>query len=92
MVRSPTLPSDAVFVLDLLGNSSVQFKQVDESSFLPVKLNGHYHLLGDLKVKGSSHIESALFWVSHLYKQYIKSNDKIFACLNLRLGCGFTTV
>ncbi len=77
-VRSATLPSDAVFVLDLLGNSSVSFKQADESSSLPVKHNGQYHLLGDLEVMGSSHIESALFPVSHLYKQYIKSNDKIF--------------
>jgi hypothetical protein len=77
-VRSATLPSHAVFVLDLLGNSSVRFRQAGESSSLPVKLNGHYHLLGDLEVMGSSHIESALFSVSHLYKQYIKSNDKIF--------------
>jgi hypothetical protein len=77
-VRSAALPSDAVFVLDLLGNSSVRFRQADESTSLPVKLNGHYHLLGDLEVMGSSHIESAFFSVSHLYKQYIKSNDKLF--------------
>jgi hypothetical protein len=78
-VRSATLPSDAIFVLDLLGNSSVRFRQADETSSLPVKLNGHYHLLGDLEVMGNTHIESALFPVSHLYKQLIKSNDKIFA-------------
>jgi len=45
-VRSATLPSDAIFVLDLLGNSSVCFRQADESSSLPVKLNGHYHPAG----------------------------------------------
>ena len=66
-VRSADLPSDAVYVLDLLGNSSVRFRQADESSSLPVKLNWHYHLLGDLEVMGSPHIESALFSVSHLY-------------------------
>jgi hypothetical protein len=77
-VRSATLPSDAVLVLVLLGNSSVRFRQADKSSSLTVKLNGHNHLLGDLEVMGSSHIESAFFSVSHLYKQYIKSNDKIF--------------
>jgi hypothetical protein len=77
-VSSAGLPSDAIYVLDFLGNSSVRFRQADESSSLPVKLNGHHHLLGDLEVMGSSHIESALFPVSHLYKQYIKSGDKIF--------------
>ena len=77
-VRAADLPSDAVYVLDLLGNSSVRFKQADESSSLPVKLNGHYHLLGDLEVMGTPHIESALFSVSHLYKHNIKSSDKIF--------------
>jgi hypothetical protein len=58
-----------VYVLDLLGNSSLWFRQADESSSLPVKLNGQHHLLGDLEVMGSAHIESALFSVSHLYKK-----------------------
>jgi hypothetical protein len=77
-VISTGLPSDAIYVLDLLGNSSARFKQPDDSSSLPVKLNGHWHLLGDLEVMGCSHVESALNPVSHLYKQYIKSNFKIF--------------
>jgi hypothetical protein len=78
MVISTGLPSDAIYVLDLFGNSSTRFKQPDASSSLPVKLNGHWHLLGDLEVMGCSHFESALNPVSHLYKQYIKSSCKIF--------------
>ncbi len=78
LVRFAELPSDVVYVLDLLGNSSVRFRQADDSSSLPVKLNGRYHILGDLEVMGFAHIESALFPVSHLYKNIIKNNDKIF--------------
>jgi hypothetical protein len=77
-VRFAELPSDVVYVLDLLGNSSVRFRQADDSSSLPVKLNGRYHILGDLEVMGFAHIESALFPVSHLYRNTIKNSDKIF--------------
>jgi hypothetical protein len=41
-VRFAELSSDVVYVLDLLGNSSIRFRQADESSSLPVKLNGHF--------------------------------------------------
>jgi hypothetical protein len=51
-VRFAELSSDVVYVLDLLGNSSVRFRQADESSSLPVKLNGRFHLLGDLEMIG----------------------------------------
>jgi hypothetical protein len=67
-VSSANLPPGAVYILDFLGMSSVRFRQAYESSSLPVKLNGHHHLLGDIEVMGESHIESAFSSVSHLYK------------------------
>ncbi len=66
-VRFAELSSDVVYVLDLLENSSARFRQVDESS--SVKLNGRFHLLGDLEMIGCAHIEFALFSVSHLYQK-----------------------
>jgi hypothetical protein len=77
-VRSAELPPDVVYLLDFLGNSSVHFKLADESSLLPVKLNGHWHFLSYFEVMGSSYVESPLFSVSHLYKQNIRSCGKIF--------------
>jgi hypothetical protein len=70
-VRSAELPPDVVYLLDFLGNSSVHFKQADESSPLPVKLNWHLHFLSYFGVMGLSHVESALFSVGHQYKHNI---------------------
>ncbi len=38
------------FVFDLLGNSSVRFKQEDGTTAMPFKSNGHFHLGGNVVV------------------------------------------
>ena len=77
-VRNAELPPDSIYVFDVLGNSSARFKQDDDSSSLPVKLYGSYHLLGNLEMMQHSHIESALFPIEHLYKNLLRHNNKIF--------------
>ncbi len=49
-VRCAEPPSEAVYVFDILGNSSARFRQEDGGSSLPIKLNGGYHLLGELEM------------------------------------------
>jgi hypothetical protein len=82
------LPPDAIFVFDVLGNSSARFEQADDSSSLPVKLRGSHHLLGNLKMMEGSHIEQALSPVSHLFKNILKSKQKIFIPPIPRFVCG----
>ncbi len=55
-------------MLDLLGNSSVWFKQEDDISSLLVRLNGSLHILGDVVVMEDTHVEKTLSPVTHLYK------------------------
>jgi hypothetical protein len=38
------------FVFDLLGNSSVRFEQVDGTTAMPFKSNGHFHIGGNVVV------------------------------------------
>jgi hypothetical protein len=59
-VRGSEPPPDAVFVFDILGNSSARFKQEDGGSLLPIKLNGSFHLMGELEMMQHKHIEQAL--------------------------------
>jgi len=77
-VRCAEPPSDAVYVFDILGNSSARFRQEDGGSSLPIKLNGGFHLLGELEMMQHDHIEQALSPIEHLYKNLLKSNCKIF--------------
>ena len=48
-IQSASLSSLSVMVLDLFGNTSVRFRQVDNTLSLSVKLpgKGGWHLLGD---------------------------------------------
>ena len=77
-VRCSEPPSYAVFVFDILGNSSARFRQEDGGSSLPIKLNGGFHLLGELEMMQQEHVEQALSPIEHLYKNLLKSNCKIF--------------
>jgi hypothetical protein len=77
-VRSSELPPDAVFVFDILGNSSARFRQEDGGSSLPIKLNGSFHLMGELEMMQQEHVEQALSPVEHLYKNLLKLNCKLF--------------
>ena len=77
-VRCSEPPSDAVYVFDILGNSSARFRQEDGGSSLPIKLNGGFHLLGELEMMQHEHVEQALSPIEHLYKNLLKSNCKIF--------------
>jgi hypothetical protein len=77
-VRCSEPPSYAVFVFDILGNSSARFRQEDGGSSLPLKLNGGFHLLGELEMMQHEHVEQALSPIEHLYKNLLKSNCKIF--------------
>jgi hypothetical protein len=49
LIESHSQETDA-YVFDLLGNSSVRFKQADGTTALPFKSNGRYHLGGDVVV------------------------------------------
>jgi len=77
-VRGSELPPNAVFVFDILGNSSARFKQEDGGSSLPIKLNGSFHLLGELEMMQHDHLEQALSPIEHLYKNLLKLNCKLF--------------
>ncbi len=77
-VRGSEPPSDAVFVFDILGNSSARFKQDDGGSSLPIKLNGSFHLMGELEMMQHEHVEQALSSIEHLYKTWLKTSCKIF--------------
>jgi hypothetical protein len=66
-VQGLGLPEDAVFVLDVLGNSSVRFKQEDGSTALPVKLNGGWHVLGEVSVMDDAMVTQTLSLIQHLY-------------------------
>jgi hypothetical protein len=77
-VRCAEPPPDAVYVFDILGKSSARFRQEDGGSSLPIKLNGSFHLLGELVMMQHDHIEQALSPIDHLYKNLLKSNCKIF--------------
>jgi hypothetical protein len=77
-VRCSEPPSDAVYVFDVLGNSSVCFRQEDGGSSLPIKLNGSFHLLGELDMMQQDHVELALSPIEHLYNNLLKSNCKLF--------------
>ena len=77
-VRGSELPPDAVFVFDILGDSSARFKQEDGGSSLPIKLNGSFHLLGELEMMQHDHLEQALSPIEHLYKNLLKLNCKLF--------------
>jgi hypothetical protein len=67
-VRCSEPPYDAVFVFDILGNSSERFRQDDGGSSLPIKLNGSFHLMGELEMMQHKHVEQALSPIEHLYK------------------------
>jgi hypothetical protein len=77
-VRCSEPPSDAVYVFDVLGNSGVRFRQEDGGSSLPIKLNGSFHLLGELEMMQQEHVELALSPIEHLYKNLLRSNCKLF--------------
>jgi len=72
------LPENTVFVLDLLGNSSVRFRQSDDGDSLPVKLGGSWHLLGEVRVMNQDQVEKTLSNMEHFYKHDHSAARKIF--------------
>jgi hypothetical protein len=70
-VRCSEPPLDAVFVFDILGNSSARFRQDDGGSLLPIKLNGSFHLMGELEMMQHEHVEQAPSPIEHLYKNLL---------------------
>jgi hypothetical protein len=87
-IINPAIPEETVIVLDILGNISVRFSQADESSSLPVKLNGSWHLLGEVRIMEDEQVEKGLFTVEHLYKNLRKDSWKIFVSPSPRWLCG----
>ncbi len=87
-IVDPSIPDDSVIVLDVLGNISVRFRQADDSCSLPVKLNGSWHLLGEVRIMEDEQVEKGLFTVEHLYKNLRKDSCKIFASPCPRWLCG----
>jgi|LakMenEpi03Aug12_release.lakeMendotaPanAssembly.Ray.scaffolds.fasta_scaffold1273608_1 hypothetical protein len=77
-VAAAGLPKDTVYVLDLLGNSSVWFKQEDDISSLLVRLNGSLHVLGDVVVMEDTHVEKTLSPVTHLYKDRLRHRSIVY--------------
>ncbi len=69
-VRCSEPPSDAVYVFDVLGNSSERFRQEDGRSSL--------YFLGELEMMQQEHVELALSPIEHLYKNLLRSNCKLF--------------
>jgi len=59
------LPGNTVFVLDLLGNSSVRFKQSDDGDSLPGRLGGSWHILGEVRVMSQEQVEKTLSNMEH---------------------------
>jgi hypothetical protein len=87
-IVNPAIPEDSVIVLDILGNISVRFTQGDDSCSLPVKLNGSWHLLGEVRIMEDEQVEKGLFTVEHLYKNLRKDSWKIFVSPSPRWLCG----
>ncbi len=87
-IVDPSIPKDSIIILDVLGNSSVRFSQADESSSLPVKLNGVWHLLGEVKVMEDDQVEKCLFTLDHLCKHLRRDSWKIFVSSSPRWLCG----
>jgi hypothetical protein len=87
-IVDPAIPKDSIIILDILGNSSVRFTQADESSSLPVKLNGGWHLLGEVKVMEDDQVEKCLFTLDHLCKHLGRDSCKIFVSPFPRWLCG----
>jgi hypothetical protein len=87
-IVDPSIPKDSILILDILGNSSVRFSQADESSSLPVKLNGGWHLLGEVKVMEDDQVEKCLFTLDHLCKHLRRDSWKIFVSPSPRWLCG----
>ena len=65
-------------MLDLLGNSSVRFRQSDDGDSLPVKLGGSWHLLGEVRVMNPDQVEKTLSNMEHFYKHDHSTARKIF--------------
>ena len=87
-IVDPSIPEDSIIVLDVLGNISVRFRQADDSCSLPVKLNGSWHLLGEVRIMEDEQVEKGLFTVEHLYKNLRKDSCKIFTSPSPRWLCG----
>jgi len=47
----PRLEGNSGVILDLFGNSTTKFKHVDGALVLPIKINGKFHLLGEVTVE-----------------------------------------
>jgi uncharacterized membrane protein YgcG len=47
-------------ILDIFGNSSVKFRHVDGALVLPMKVDGKYHLLGDVVIETDTGIKTLL--------------------------------
>jgi len=77
-VRSSEPPAEALCVFDILDNSLAHFRQDDGGSSLLIKLNGGFHVLGELEMMQHNHEAQALFPVEHLYKNWLRSNCKVF--------------
>jgi hypothetical protein len=87
-IVNPAIPEDSVIVMDILGNISVRFAQADESCSLTVKLNGSWHLLGEVRIMEDEQVEKGLFTVEHLCKNLRKDSWKIFVSPSPRWLCG----
>jgi len=72
------LPENTIFVLDLLGNSSVRFKQSDDGDSLPVRLGGSWHVLGEVRVMSQEQVEKTLSNMEPFYKHDYSAAKKIF--------------
>jgi hypothetical protein len=77
-LAGPDVSLDTVFVLDFLGNSSVRFRQEDDSDSLPCKIGGSYHLLGKVMPMEDEHVTKALGTLEHLYNRRLRDSKKIF--------------
>jgi len=72
------LPENTIFVLDLLGNSSVWFKQSDDGDSLPVRLGGSWHVLGEVRVMSQEQVEKTLSNMEPFYRHDYSAAKKIF--------------
>jgi lysophospholipase L1-like esterase len=66
-----------VVVLDLLGNSSTKFLQIDDTLSMPCKIDGKWHLLGDVKNVDDTDIGEQLRKLSGCLTK-IKDVPKVF--------------
>jgi hypothetical protein len=56
----PGAPGPVGVILDIFGNSSVKFRHVDGALVLPMKMDGRYHLLGEVVIETDTGIRTLL--------------------------------